>query len=177
MPLPSSAHAAVQAERKAMRNAGARANRIRVAGVKVLQATDAEGRKYTLCLGDKEPSRAYVLRRDKKTGALVCDGFMAKWKGGCVRIEAAEFSAQAALPQDIDEAGKGEQEHGQEGQHQHQQHDQIEPPGLGRRAAHVPATLQSAGQGAVLWEGKTLSTWYSRWRHAPCGAADEGRHN
>jgi hypothetical protein len=81
MALPAAAHRAIQAERKVMRNAGARANRVRVAGVKVLQATDAEGQSYVLALGDKQPSRAYVLRRDKKTGALVCDCFMARWKG------------------------------------------------------------------------------------------------
>jgi hypothetical protein len=152
MSLPAATHAAVLAEQKRRRNAGARANRVRVAGVKVLRATDTEGRDYLLALGDKEPSRAYVLRRDKKTGALVCDCFMNKWQKRCAHVEAAEqaeeaaeLSEQIAVPQGR-EAADGEHDHRHEGQHQHQQHDQIEPPGLGRRAVHAAGTLQGAGQ-------------------------------
>ncbi len=95
MLLPTAAHQAVQAETKRRRNAFARANRVRVAGVRVLRATDDAGAEYLLALGDKEPTRAYVLRRGKD-GAWTCDCFMNRWQRRCAHLEAVEAEQAAA---------------------------------------------------------------------------------
>lgn len=94
MSLPAAAHAAVQAETKRARNAAARTNRLRVAAMRILHATDAEGAEYTLALGASEPDRAYVLRRNRQTGEWGCTCFTNRWQRRCAHLEAIEAAGE-----------------------------------------------------------------------------------
>ncbi|MGI8422988.1 MAG: hypothetical protein ACR2NO_02530 [Chloroflexota bacterium] len=96
---------------KAARNASAAvrraANRQRVSGAIVLRASDDAGLDYTLVMVPaKEPGKAYLVTREKKTGAWVCGCFQARWRRTCEHLEAVrllevaqdqpEFSNQSA---------------------------------------------------------------------------------
>ncbi len=65
------------------------ANRQRVSGATVLTATDDAGLNYMLVMvTTKEPGKAYVLTRDRKTQEWVCGCFQARWKSTCDHLEA-----------------------------------------------------------------------------------------
>ena len=93
MPLSTTEHAAVQRRTKDARSSAAAirraANRQRVSGAVVLAATDTAGNVYTMVLcPQKEPGRAYLLTRDRKSGAWVCGCFQARWRHTCDHLEA-----------------------------------------------------------------------------------------
>ncbi len=67
------------------------ANRQRVAGAVVLAATDTTGTAYTMVLCAKEPGKAYLVARDKKTQAWTCSCFAARWHGLCDHLEAVRL--------------------------------------------------------------------------------------
>jgi|GEM_PF-2300413 len=72
------------------------ANRQRVSGVTVLQATDQAGHTYTLVLTQSEPGRAYLLVQDQKTREWRCSCFRARWQGVCAHTEAVRLLPDAA---------------------------------------------------------------------------------
>ena len=75
------------------------ANRQRVSGATVLSATDATGLNYMLVMvSAKEPGKAYVLTRDRKTQEWTCGCFQARWKQTCDHLEAIRLRDAAAVP-------------------------------------------------------------------------------
>jgi len=93
MALTGAEHAAVTARPRDARNRAApvrrAANRRRVARTVVLTATDPAGLTYVLVLcPTKEPGRAYLLARDKKTQEWRCGCFAARWRQTCDHLEA-----------------------------------------------------------------------------------------
>ena len=102
MPLSTTEHAAVQRRTKDARSSGAAvrraANRQRVSGATVLTATDPAGHTYVLVLcPQKEPGRAYLVVRDKKTGAWICGCFQARWRPPCDHLEAVRLQEAAEV--------------------------------------------------------------------------------
>ncbi len=80
----TSEHAAAAARRAASRQ--------RVAGAVVLAASDQAGNAYTLVMvTTKEPGKAYLVTRDKKTQEWVCRCFQARWRQTCVHLEAVKL--------------------------------------------------------------------------------------
>jgi len=101
MPLSAHEHASVKGQMRDARNRAATvrraANRQRVSGAVVLAATDTAGNAYTLVLcPQKEPGRAYLLTRDRKSGAWVCGCFQARWKSTCDHLEAVGLQEAAS---------------------------------------------------------------------------------
>src|SRR5688500_18337479 len=95
MALSTTEHALVKERTREARSTAAAvrraANRQRVSGAVVLTATDTAGNTYTLVLiPTKDPARAYVLARDKKTQAWRCARFHARWQQTCEHLEAIE---------------------------------------------------------------------------------------
>ncbi len=92
MALSTAEHAIVKRRTQTARNTGAAvrraANRSRVSGTTVLQATDQAGHTYTLVLTQSEPGRAYLLVQDKKSKEWRCSCFRARWQHTCPHIEA-----------------------------------------------------------------------------------------
>ncbi len=83
--LTSREHRVTQRQTSSARSSAAAvrraANRQRVSGAVVLAATDTAGHAYTLVLcPQKEPGRAYLVVRDKKSGAWICGCFQARWR-------------------------------------------------------------------------------------------------
>ena len=84
---------AVQRRTKSTRNTSAvvrrAANRQRVSGTIVLRARDDAGLDYTLVMVPaKEPGKAYLVTREKKTGAWICGCFQARWRRTCEHLDA-----------------------------------------------------------------------------------------
>ena len=102
MALTTTEHAAVQRRTKDARSSAATirraANRQRVSGAVVLQATDQAGNSYTLVMCTKEPGKAYLLTRDRKSGAWLCGCFRARWRQTCDHLEAIRLQDAAAVP-------------------------------------------------------------------------------
>jgi len=93
MPLSTAELQAVQRRTQSARNTAAAvrraANRQRVSGAIVLRASDDAGLPYTLVMvTTKEPGKAYLVARDKKTQEWVCGCFAARWQGLCDHLEA-----------------------------------------------------------------------------------------
>jgi len=101
MPLSATDHAAVQRSTKDARSSAATirraTNRRRVSGATVLRATDEHGHTYVLVLCTKEPGKAYLLTRDRKSGAWVCGCFQARWRQTCDHLEAVKLHDAAAV--------------------------------------------------------------------------------
>ncbi len=98
--LTSREHQVTQRQTSSARSSAAAvrraANRQRVAGAVVLAASDQAGNTYTLVLcPQKEPGRAYLLTRDRKSGAWVCGCFRARWKSTCDHLEAVGLQEAA----------------------------------------------------------------------------------
>ena len=86
MPLSVSDQQTVKREQQRSRNAAARANRLRVAGVALVHGQDDAGVEYVFAISPKEPDRAYRLTLRK--GAWACGCFVARWRGTCPHLEA-----------------------------------------------------------------------------------------
>jgi len=101
MPLSSSDQQGVSRETRTARNRGAAvrraANRQRVSGAIVLTATDSAGLRYVLVMVPaKEPGKAYLVTREKKSGQWICGCFRARWQHGCDHLEAVRLLPEAA---------------------------------------------------------------------------------
>ena len=97
MPLSTAELQAVQREQQRTRNAAARANRLRVAGVAIVRGQDAAGTQYVFGVSRKEPDRAYRLSLIK--GAWACGCFVARWRGTCPHLEAIGVHEAAGTQQ------------------------------------------------------------------------------
>jgi len=100
MPLSPGELATVKRRTQTARNTSAAvrraANRQRVSGATVLQATDQAGHTYTLVLTQSEPGRAYLLVLDQKSKEWRCSCFRARWQGVCAHTEAVRLPPEAA---------------------------------------------------------------------------------
>jgi len=107
MALTSAEHAAIKRETLDRRNSYSHIKR--AAPVSVLRASDDAGLDYTLVMVPaKEPGKAYLVTREKKTGAWICGCFQARWRRTCAHLEAVrllevaqdqpEISNQSAKP-------------------------------------------------------------------------------
>ena len=63
--MDSTTHQAVRREDQRTRNAAARANRLRVAGVAIVRGQDAAGTEYVFGVSRKEPDKGYRLTLSK----------------------------------------------------------------------------------------------------------------
>jgi len=94
MPLSTAELQAVQREQQRTRNAAARANRLRVAGVAIVRGQDDTGTEYVFGVSRKEPDKGYRLTLIK--GAWTCGCFVARWRGTCPHLEAVAVAHEAA---------------------------------------------------------------------------------